>query len=209
MRISRQRWLLSLVTAFVVCMALPVWSGCRAAVQSGLNENGGSKMASHANDSPSSGNTNRQARLISRTAGPIVLGADPVRISLSPTDTDGKGLAARLDKLESGKSIYLVLKDLSTVEQPGVLYHVYLDLPATAAPEKNDPHYVDSISFFDAGGAKRADGSSLRSFDIASVARTLKARKLLTDQTSITIVPGGAPAAEAKPTIGRIEVIEQ
>jgi hypothetical protein len=209
MRISRQRWLLSLVTALVVGMAVPVLASCRAAVQSGLNENGGAKMAGHANDSPGAESTHAQATLISRSAGPIMLGADPVRISLSPGDIPGKGLAARLDTLESGRSIYLVLRDLSTVEQPGVLYHVYLDLPATGAPEKNDPHYVDSISFFDAGGAKRTDGSSFRSFDIASVARTLKARKLLADQTSITIVPGGVPDAEAKPTIGRIEVIEQ
>ncbi|MEK6303183.1 MAG: hypothetical protein AABO41_20920 [Acidobacteriota bacterium] len=197
----------ALLTASACLMVLPVWLGGRAAEQA-VNENGGSKMPGQADEPSGAGSARGQSTLISRAAGPIVLGASPVRISLPP-EKDAKGLAARLDKLEPGRSIYLVLRDLSTTEQPGVLYHVYLDLPAGAAPEKNDPRYVDSVSFFDAGGAKPSDGTSFRSFDITSVARTLKTHKLLTDQTAITIVPGGTPAAEAKPTIGGVELVEQ
>ena len=135
-----------------------------------------------------------------------------MRISLAGAGrTEGESLGSRLDKLEPGRRIYLVLKNLSTTEQPGVLYHLYLDLPAGAKPGKNDPRYAGSLNFFDVAnpGAPRSDRPSVRSYDITDIARSLRARHLLSDQPTITISPAGTPAVEAKPMIGEVELVEQ
>jgi hypothetical protein len=47
------------------------------------------------------------------------------------------------------------------------------------------------------------------SYDITRVLRNLRAQKLLTDRTTLTIIPSGTPAIQSDPRIGRIEIVEQ
>lgn len=139
------------------------------------------------------------------------LGAGPVSVTLSPPPSQqGTKLAARLSSLAPGERIYLVLRDMTTQQQPGVLYHIYLDLPAgNRAPAKDDPHYVGVLNFYNA----RAESSPavFRSFEVTDFLRNLQKQGLLSDQTTVTIIPspGGAVNASAKPVIGQIELVVQ
>jgi len=146
-----------------------------------------------------------QEVVLEASAGPIVLDSAVVRVPLASSGVGG-GLARRLGSLPPEHRIYLVLRELHTDEQPGVLYHVYLDREAATPPGSDDPHYVGSFSFFDAGAE---EGSPSRSFELTGLARNLQERRLLSDATTITIVAGGKAETRARPRIGRIELTEQ
>ncbi|PYS45203.1 MAG: hypothetical protein DMF71_00855 [Acidobacteria bacterium] len=89
-----------------------------------------------------------------------------------------------------------------------------MDLPAGAKPARDDPHYVGVLNFFNAqvsGDIRPPDtGSSIFfSRDITALLRTLQSRKLLSGETTITIISSGTPAAESNTRIGRIEIVER
>ena len=50
----------------------------------------------------------------------------------------------------SGRRLYLVLSNYRAEGPPGVVYRVYLELPANATPEVARRHYVGTFNFFDA-----------------------------------------------------------
>lgn len=134
----------------------------------------------------------------------------PVRVELSPASEEKKSLSAYLAR---GEHIYLLLKNLATQEQPGVVYQVYLDLPAGSVPAKDDPHYAGTINFYAAArrtGPEASAPSGFRSFDVSDVLRGLQKQNLLTDNTSVTIIPAtGKTNPNARPVIGRIELVTQ
>lgn len=162
-------------------------------------------------------NCSDEQKMIATVEEPIVLGTAPVRVTLEPAETAKTGertLASRLLTLAPRRRIYLVLRNLSVAEQPGVLYHLYLDLPPDAKPGRDDLHHIGALNFFNASesggfGAPVAKDSRFYSYDITNILRNLQSRGLLSDQTTLTITPSGIPAASAKPTIGRIEIVEQ
>jgi hypothetical protein len=139
------------------------------------------------------------------------LAAGPVSVTLSsPSGQQGTNLASRLGSLAQGEHIYLVLREMTTQQQPGVLYHIYLDLPAgTTTPGKDDPHFVGVLNFYNA--RSEASPDLFRSFDVTDLLRNLQKQGLLSDQTTVTIIPSpsGPANASAKPVIGRIEVVVQ
>jgi hypothetical protein len=153
------------------------------------------------------------AVLFAEAKGPFSLGSSALRIPLnpvSPAPVEEGLLASRLEALRGGRSIYVVIKGLHTEVQPGVLYNVYLDLPAGAKPDKDDLHYVGQLNFFNSAYGDSASKSDFFfSYDITAVARKLRARKLLGAQTAITISPAGAPEGGSAPTVGRVELVEQ
>jgi len=138
--------------------------------------------------------------------GPVKLQHAPVRVPLQ--GAEGTPLGAVLDTL-GRRRLYLVLRDLRTDEPPGVLYDLYLDLPAGGQPRENDPHYVGSFNFYNAAASFAPADARFQSFDISDVARALRARGKLTDPTTITVVAGGTPDAAARPVIGRVELVVQ
>jgi tyrosinase len=153
-------------------------------------------------------------------AGPVALGAAPVRVNVQSVAAPAAGaaqgiapLAARLSALPENRRLYLVINNIKAEAQPGTLYAVYLDLPEGAPP--SDPvnsNYVGSFNFFDAvpHGDEHADHVSKPiSFDITNVASNLGARGLLKADHTVTIVPYNAPTAEAKPVVGDISFVEQ
>jgi hypothetical protein len=148
------------------------------------------------------------------TAGPVPLGSGAVRVSLSPTgkaSPEGGGLGAHVGALRPGRRIYLVVRGLRAEEPPGVIYHLYLDLPAGAKPARTDARYVGSLSFFDAANFEESELSraSFRSFDITDTLRNLRSRRLLGERSTLTIIPGGMPATSTRLEIGRVELVEQ
>ena len=138
--------------------------------------------------------------------GPVKLQHAPVRVPLQ--GAEGTPLGAIVDTL-GRRRLYLVLRDLRTDEPPGVLYDLYLDLPAGGRPRENDPHYVGSFNFYNAAASFAPADARFQSFDISDVARALRARGKLTDRTTITVFAGGTPDAGARPVIGRVELVVQ
>lgn len=165
----------------------------------------------------SQANNMKEGALIATAEGPIALGAGAVRVPLksASAQTPERGmLAKRLTTLGANQRLYLVIRDLRAAEQPGVLYRLYLDLPQDAQPRRNEQRYIGSLNFFNSvkggGYGAQASGSDFFfSYDITALVRNLQARRLLSERTTITIAPSGAPTANAAPTIGRIELVEQ
>ncbi len=162
------------------------------------------------NDSPPAG-------AIALVGGPVSVGSGSTRVTLEPvaeSTIKQTTLGARIGTLARGRHIYLVVRDLQVVGQPGVLFRLYLDLPSGAKPIRTDPHYVGALNFYNAAEAGRFDTPNEKnpmfvSYDITRVLRNLRAQKLLTDQTTLTIIPSGTPAIQSDPRIGRIEIVEQ
>ena len=156
-----------------------------------------------------------QSGVVAALDGPIMLTGGSTRLTLEqPAAKNAQTLAARITALEPGHHLYLVLKDLRVKQQPGILYRIYLDLPANAKPGQRDPHYVGRLNFY--GAAESAEVRSANtsnatffSFDITASLRILQNQKLLSDDTTVTIMPSGAPAAGSDARIGRVEIVEQ
>lgn len=155
--------------------------------------------------------------IIASAVGPLELRAAPTRFTLTPPTKiapQRNALTARLATLGPERRIYLVLRDLRAVAQPGVLYKIYLDLPADTKFPDCAPHYVGALNFFDAVPLDGADvpstsASAFRSYDITSVVKNLEAKGLLREPTTIMIAPAGIPASGAKPRIGCVELVER
>ena len=162
-------------------------------------------------------NDSLPAGAIAFVGGPVSVGSGSTRVTLEPvaeSTIKQTTLGARIGTLARGRHIYLVVRDLQVVGQPGVLFRLYLDLPSGAKPIRTDPHYVGALNFYNAAEAGRFDTPNEKnpmfvSYDITRVLRNLRAQKLLTDQTTLTIIPSGTPAIHSDPRIGRIEIVEQ
>ncbi len=162
--------------------------------------------------------TEKKVAMVKTTS--VKLGADPVLVTLEPLpDKEGEppgSFTDRVTALKEGRRFFLVLKNLHADAQPGVLYHVYLDLPPDATDEQKKAHYVGSVNFFDAvpHGDHQHDKppkegtEKFLSFDITDLAKTLQSMKVLTEKPTLMIAPAGRPADEAKPVIGDVSIVE-
>lgn len=139
----------------------------------------------------------------------ITVGATQVRTELKATPREAT-LESRAGSLRSGRRLYLVVRGLRVDEEPGIIYHLYLDLPAGAKPLNNDPRYVGSINFYGVPPAGTTPSDRVyQSFDITDAVRTLQARGLLRSSTTVTLFPVGPAAPGAKAIVGRLEIVEQ
>jgi hypothetical protein len=146
--------------------------------------------------------------VIATAAGPVELGAAPVRVTLTPTAA-GKTLASLLAALGPDRHVSLVLRDLRTGEPPNVLYHLDLDLPPGAQPGKDESRHVGVLNFYAVVPGAPANSAFVQSYDLTSALRALRARGALSDRPTVTFYPVGTPAAGAKAVIGRIELVVQ
>jgi hypothetical protein len=160
---------------------------------------------------------NTQSGLIAFVGDAVSLGSDPIHVTFQPAaeaGADQRTLAVRFNTLASGRHIYLVVRDLRVVGQPGVLFRLYLDLPPEGKPVRTDSYFVGALNFYNAAEPGRFDAPNDKSpmfisYDITRVLKNLQAQKLLSDQTTLTIIPTGPPATHSNPRIGRLEIIEQ
>jgi tyrosinase len=162
-----------------------------------------------------------QKRRATVRATPVALGADPVQVTLEPLpEREGEvpvHLPNRVKSLEAERRLYLIVRDLRAETQPGVLYHVYLELPSGASREQLEAHHVGVLNFFHAvghgehghGGEARKETERFLRFDITNLVKALQSKNLLRDKPTLTIAPVGRPAADAKPVIGEITLVEQ
>lgn len=149
----------------------------------------------------------------------VALGAAPVRVNLAPPAAPAMAvspLSSRVKALKAGKRIYLVLRGMRAVEQPGVVYTLYLDLPEGMSPRNGAAYRVGTLNFFDAVDlGDHADGthtpmeSKFRSFDVTALLQKLRRRGTLSAQPTLTIVTHGTPVTAAQPIVGEITLVEQ
>lgn len=143
-------------------------------------------------------------------AGPVVLGAAPQTIKLEPTDPQNRlrDIAPRLSRGDVSRLV-LVLNSVQAHVDPHTTYEVFLDLPANTSGAAADDHYVGLLNFFGATGDQGHGahvGKSVE-FDVSDVVQRLRSRGGLQEETSVTLVPVGEPAADAEPSIaGGVEL---
>jgi tyrosinase len=152
----------------------------------------------------------RQPVLVaSAGGGGIALGGAPIRVHLATTRED-VSFADEIEALGDEKKLYLVVNNYRAEAQPGVLYHVYLDLPSGPSDQHREGHYVGTISFFNAvPHAGHQMTGKRRSFDVTDVVQRLRSEGRAGTTPSVTIVPAGRPASEARPVIGDISLVGQ
>ena len=186
----------------------PIFSGCIARNESNAASTSTATTAdtrtvtSQADSAPP--DTGRLMNVLTSTTE-VQLGASPTRVALP--GIDGPALLHRAQAASGRHRLLLVIRDVRAEVPPGVLYHLYLDLPAgkTAAPR--DAHHVGSLNFYDANRA--AGAGLLHSFDITDVVMRLAAARMLTSETTLTIASDGPVSEGTRPVIGRMEIIEQ
>ena len=147
----------------------------------------------------------------------IKLRAGSVRVRLAPSAAIPGGaqtLAARIDVLAPDRRLYLMLEGVCAMAQPGVLFHLYLDLPPGRAPARSDPRSVGDLNFFDAVRPCDSSPSPLPpypfySYDVTALLKRLRTARLLARNTTVTIRSSGTPAVDAMARIARIRLVEQ
>jgi tyrosinase len=153
---------------------------------------------------------------------PVKLGAQATHVKLEAVsankDEQPKPLRALVPALPKEHRLYLVAKSLQTDAQPGVLYNVYLDLPANPTKKQLATHHIGQLNFFGAaahgGGGHGNEGQKKKaerfvSFDITALAKRLHSQDLMKEATTLTIIPAAAPDAKAHPVIGEFILVEQ
>jgi tyrosinase len=153
---------------------------------------------------------------VAKARSGVTLGARPAQVLLEPLGSVRKSSVLGLDSAPSPKRAYLLLKDLHTWAQPGVLFHVYVG-PAHPAAKQDRAHYAGNINFFDAEFHDFGDpsmdmalGENLYSFDVTGILESIRrsnnphARESL----MVTFVPAGTPEG-GEPMVGSIELVRQ
>lgn len=142
----------------------------------------------------------------------IQLGRTATKTTLAPLSGPQATvpLGQRIERLPANRRLFLIVRNVVTDIQPDVLYHLWLELPANAPGAQAQEFYVGAIHFFDASHRHEGQGpDKFFSFDITDLARRLQRSGRLAQSAELTIAPAGTPAAEAKPVIGEVSVVEQ
>jgi hypothetical protein len=159
----------------------------------------------------------RPSVTVANVRGGVNLGAGPVHASLLPLFAQRQSSVLGLDDRQPSGRAYLVLKDLHTWAQPGVLYHLYLS-PGRSHATLDRAHYVGNINFFDAqfhdhGTSMAMDmalGENPYSFDVTDLLQGFQrsGAREARDALLVTFVPGGRPEG-GSPMVGSIELHRQ
>ena len=149
------------------------------------------------------------ATVIAKSLGAVALKPEGVRVSMelvAEERRNNQSLASRIAKVPSGKTLYLVFKNLNTPKQPEELYNVYINLEEGKTPTAADTP-AGTINFYNF--ARKASSDAFFSFDVTEALKKLVAEKRVSDPLVITIIPAAPPAEGVVPTIGQIELVEQ
>jgi hypothetical protein len=133
---------------------------------------------------------------------PVDLGTDPVRITIGLPDA--AGAAAR----RKDGALAILVEGIHFEKEPMIYYEVYLNLPPEEEPDFQSVYYAGNLVFAGIApsgakghkkmvmdGHKKEDDKylgSVRPFDVTSVVRELRARKLWNDKVlTVTFVLRG------------------
>jgi len=151
------------------------------------------------------------AEKVHASSGSLTLSASPARATLTPQGAAAASLSTQVKKIKPGHYLYLVLENAKAEAAPGVAYHVYLGMPQDTTGAATRRYYAGTINFFDASPHADHEGGDVArifSLDVTALAKRLALQNKLGAAPSVTIVPSGEPAAEARPTIGSFKLIE-
>jgi hypothetical protein len=148
--------------------------------------------------------------LAAAPTGPISLGPGQTRITLTGTEPPD----ATIKALGPERKIYLVFSGLHALEQPGVVYDVYLALPKTAAasPNSRSRFLAGTLNFFaasDLAPGRVAGTHPIVSIEVTGLVRRLAAEGLLSRTTDVTVLPEGIPTTGSNPTVESVALIAQ
>jgi hypothetical protein len=147
---------------------------------------------------------NAQSTEVLARAGAVALGRGPVEVALEAPEGP---LDARVAALGADRKLFLVLRDIRTTEQPGVLYRIYLGLPRGAQPVPDGFHAVGALNLFNASPAP--DPARFYSYEVTDLVKALRDRRSLSQPVTVTIAPTAPPDAQAHPVIGEISLVAQ
>jgi hypothetical protein len=151
--------------------------------------------------------------VLAASAQAVELTDKPVRVELVSEKSDkNASLGQILESLPASRSVYLEITGLHAVEQPGTLFHLYLDLPEDVTPKPDNAWHVGSINFYNAvpgPDAPKDKPASPVSIDITGVMRSLRSSQKLTSVNTITIAPTRPLESGSKPMIEHIAMVVQ
>jgi tyrosinase len=152
---------------------------------------------------------------------PVRLTADLVRVALQPSpavlpqraDRTPERIKAAVFAVRPGRQLYLVLGNASLEAPADIRHNVYLELAEGVQPAgPDDPHYVGTFYFFDvepgAHGPHASHDDHAQIFNITERVRSLDRQGLLTATPTVSLRPVGRPNPAARPTLGRINLVE-
>lgn len=156
----------------------------------------------------------RQGEALAASPRPVTLGSAPTRVTL-PASALRPALASR-----RGQRYELRLEGVFVERNPGLAYHVYLNLPPAAergARGPGDAHYLGTLDFFEIVSHLSQDRAAGRrgytvAAEVTAAVRALAARGALAgERLTVTLVPdgnelpgGGRAAPEAAARIARV-----
>lgn len=132
----------------------------------------------------------------------FILGREPVSFSI-----DIKPIREKIVSISKSKSetLLLNLNRVETERQPGVIWEVYVGLPANAKADSEGPYYVGNIALFGAGVRSDAHHDFKPAEFTFPVERPImRALKANEDKVQITFVPQGI-LVDGKPTQPKVE----
>jgi tyrosinase len=142
----------------------------------------------------------RAANPVAQASG-VSLGADGAEVSLKAVPGRKPGPAGA-----AGKRLYLRISQLSAKTQPGVLYDVELRDPSGAWRHVGYVNFLDAVPHADhsgmAGMPPGGAPAKTFSFDVTDIASGISGAP------SVRVRPAGAPASDASPLVGRLEIVE-
>lgn len=137
----------------------------------------------------------------SMSPGGITLGPGPTEVTLAAAGSGS--VAARLRTVDPGRQIYLTFARAQAQATPAATYNVYLGLPANTTPSgASDPHYVGTLSFFNASSGRPID----MSLNITSHVARLLADGAAFDSARVTIIPSGGSPDTPAPQVGEVRI---
>lgn len=156
----------------------------------------------------------RQVTLIATSESDIKLSSEPVVVPLRSAQ-QARSLAWEMQSyLARNNRLYLILKHIRAAKQPGVLFHVYLDLPRGTRPDREDPRHVGVLNFFEAVAPSDSDPRADNvgrdfTYEITDLVRILRSKNLLTSSGSVTIIPTKDFPSDVQPSIGQFAIAVQ
>lgn len=142
-------------------------------------------------------------------ASGLALTNKPVSVTLEPpASLPAPNFTARVANL-GAKRLYVVIREPQTNTPPETLYGVYINMPENTPDNKRAAYYAGAINFFGAMPHDHTASKKFVSFDITDSAQKLQKAGALKEKATVTIIPLGAPAGDAKPVIGQLSLVER
>jgi tyrosinase len=136
----------------------------------------------------------------------LSLGDKALSVKLQPKEAPAAARALARSLRDTSRTRWLVIRDIATNVEPGVVYNVFARSATARAAGPSKNLYIGSINFFN---SEERDGKPPRDVKFVFNLTEKLAGKEDIDPLNYFIVPAGSPEADAQPVVGKIELIER